>query len=401
MTNLRIAALATHPIQYYSPWFAHLAGHCDLEVFYAHRQTAEGQASAGFSTAFEWDLPLLDGYHSRFLTNIARRPGLSSFLGCNTPEIGPIVQNGKFDALVMFGWNKRSFLQAWRGALRARIPVLIRLDSQLGASNSWLRRAIKAPLYRIALPCAAHYLSPGIRSDEYLTHYNVPAHRIHRVPHMVDVARFRASAHAARRDGHAAARRAAHGADANTTVFLFVGKLIEKKRPLLLLEALARLGPNVPAQLWIVGDGPLEGEVAARVSESALPVHRLGFVNQSEIPSVYAAADCLVLPSTAQETWGLVVNEAQACGLPAIVSEEAGSAPELIIDDVTGWTLREGNADRLATILRHAMLVSCSLKPEPIYQMANACSFVEGTRRLLATAAHLVSSRPVNRTKQR
>ena len=51
-----------------------------------------------------------------------------------------------------------------------------------------------------------------------------------------------------------------------------------------------------------------------------------GFRNQSELPRYLAAADVLVLPSDAGETWGLVVNEAMACGLPAIVSRAAGCA---------------------------------------------------------------------------
>jgi glycosyltransferase involved in cell wall biosynthesis len=54
-----------------------------------------------------------------------------------------------------------------------------------------------------------------------------------------------------------------------------------------------------------------------------------GFLNQTEIPAAYVAADCLVLPSDAGETWGLVVNEALACGLPAIVSDRCGCAEDL------------------------------------------------------------------------
>jgi glycosyltransferase involved in cell wall biosynthesis len=56
----------------------------------------------------------------------------------------------------------------------------------------------------------------------------------------------------------------------------------------------------------------------------------LGFLNQSEISRAYVAADCLVLPSDASETWGLVVNEAMACGLPCIVSDGCGCAEDLI-----------------------------------------------------------------------
>src|SRR4029077_8133491 len=56
----------------------------------------------------------------------------------------------------------------------------------------------------------------------------------------------------------------------------------------------------------------------------------LGFLNQSEINRAYVAADCLVLPSDAKETWGLVVNEAMASGLPCIVSDACGCAEDLV-----------------------------------------------------------------------
>ena len=77
--TLRIGFLVSHPIQYYAPIFRELAKRCDLTVFFAHRQTAEQQASAGFGVAFEWDVDLLSGYHSRFLTNVARQPSTDRF----------------------------------------------------------------------------------------------------------------------------------------------------------------------------------------------------------------------------------------------------------------------------------------------------------------------------------
>jgi glycosyltransferase involved in cell wall biosynthesis len=72
-----------------------------------------------------------------------------------------------------------------------------------------------------------------------------------------------------------------------------------------------------------------------------------GFKNQSELPAYYAAADVLVLPSES-ETWGLVVNEAMACGLPAIVSDAVGCAPDLIEEGKTGFTYPVGDVDALA-----------------------------------------------------
>jgi glycosyltransferase involved in cell wall biosynthesis len=77
-----------------------------------------------------------------------------------------------------------------------------------------------------------------------------------------------------------------------------------------------------------------------------------GFLNQSRVVEAYAAADCLVLPSDAGETWGLVVNEAMACGRPALVSDQAGCAADLIVQGRTGAVFPCGDVAALAALLR-------------------------------------------------
>jgi glycosyltransferase involved in cell wall biosynthesis len=77
-------------------------------------------------------------------------------------------------------------------------------------------------------------------------------------------------------------------------------------------------------------------------------VRFLGFQNQSAMPVCYAAADALALPS-AHETWGLVVNEAMACGLPAVVSDTVGAAPDLVA--TTGRIVPAGDVGRLTEAL--------------------------------------------------
>ncbi|MEI8044913.1 MAG: glycosyltransferase family 4 protein [Verrucomicrobiota bacterium] len=72
-----------------------------------------------------------------------------------------------------------------------------------------------------------------------------------------------------------------------------------------------------------------------------------GFLNQSEIPKAYVAADCVALPSVS-ETWGLAVNEGMACGLPAVVSDAVGCSPDLIEEGKTGFTYPVGDTAQFA-----------------------------------------------------
>lgn len=380
MGELRLAALLTHPVQYYSPWLAQLARSIDLTVFYAYRQTPAGQAAAGFGVGFEWNIPLLEGYRYRFLKNIALRPGLDRFSGCDTPEIADILRKDRFDALMLFGWNKKSHIQAWLGALRAKTPVMVRLDSQRGAQKHLVKRYIKQLAYPVLLAGTAHYLSPGVRTDDYLRNYGVPLQRIHRLPHMIDVERFAMKAKQAREGSKVMCLRKSWNATDRHYVFLFVGKLIEKKRPNLLLKAF-KLAALDRVCLVFVGDGPLRSQLE-KIAGKNPQIHFEGFVNQTELPDYYAASDCLVLPSASEETWGLVVNEAQATGLPAIVSDEAGSCPDLIDEGRTGWVLRRPEVDELAALLKIASHVRLANSPDILAKSAEA-TFSVGVERTI------------------
>jgi glycosyltransferase involved in cell wall biosynthesis len=73
------------------------------------------------------------------------------------------------------------------------------------------------------------------------------------------------------------------------------------------------------------------------------------------MPAAYAAADCLVLPSDGRETWGLVANEALACGLPIIVSDSCGCAPDLAADGTVGRSFPTGDIGALARALANLL----------------------------------------------
>ena len=98
----------------------------------------------------------------------------------------------------------------------------------------------------------------------------------------------------------------------------------------------------------MVGDGPLRVACEALVREQNLPIRFAGFLNQSKITEAYVASDALALPSDGGETWGLVVNEAMACGRPCIVSDRVGCGPDLVIPQKTGSIFRLGDVTALA-----------------------------------------------------
>ena len=280
--SLRLGFLVSHPIQYYAPIFRALAERCDLQVFFAHRQTGEGQAKSGFGVAFEWDVDLLAGYQSTFLTNVARQPSTDRFNGCDTPGIAEEIARGRFDAFVVPGWGLRCYLQAVRACRRARVPVMVRGDLQLPGQRSAAVRLAKALLYRRMMRRFDGYLYVGQRSREYFEHYGAPESRLFFAPHCIDNQAF---AH------KRPARRAANG----RRRLLFAGKLIERKRPLDLVRAAALLqGRGAKVEVAFAGSGELEAELKRATEAAGLPAVFHGFVNQSALPATYAAADLLV-----------------------------------------------------------------------------------------------------------
>jgi glycosyltransferase involved in cell wall biosynthesis len=343
--------VTTHPIQYQVPWLRRLAARpgVDLQVFFAMIPDAIEQGRE-FGVEFEWDIPLLDGYSYSVLENRASRPSLTDFRGCDTPQIYREIRRGRFDAVIVNGWVVKSCLQAVAACRLSGTPCIVRAEvNGLRPRARW-----KMAMHRLLLAQYAAYLAIGSNNRRYLLDRGVDPRRIFDTPYCVDNERFAQGAERWRAELAEAGLAQRFGLDPGRSTFLFSGKFVEKKRPADIVEAVASLSETERqrVQVLMVGGGPLEPELRSKAA--GLPVWFAGFLNQSEITAAYAAADCLLLPSDSGETWGLVVNEAMACGLPAIVSEQVGSAVDLVREGLTGFVHPCGDVDALAAHLARA-----------------------------------------------
>jgi glycosyltransferase involved in cell wall biosynthesis len=383
---VRLTAVLTHPIQYYAPWFRHLHAHAPeiaLTVAYATQPTAL-QQGAGFDHAFEWDVPLLDGYRSTIVrpAKAGDRIDTACFMGLDAPGLGDAVLKTNPDVVMIAGWYSISLVRALLMCRRHGIPTLYRGDSNLSSGPRGWQRAAWNLKTRFLLKQFDGFLSPGIRVDEYLTRHGAPRHRIFRVPHGVDNALFANAAAEHREHGARAAARARFGIAPDAFVPLFAGKMVERKQPLDLVRAAAALGSGVT--VVTAGSGPLDDGMRAEAQKLGVDLKAIGFLNQTELGNAYAIADCLVLPSDASETWGLVVNEALAAGLPAIVSDEVGCAPDLINRE-TGAVFARGDVNALA-----AALGAIREQTRAGHDWAPACRVVADRHSVQAMTAGLV-----------
>jgi glycosyltransferase involved in cell wall biosynthesis len=231
--------------------------------------------------------------------------------------------------------------------------VFVRGDSHLHFDRSRRLRVTKLLAYRRLIPRFDACLATGVWSREYFQHYKARPERIFFVPHVIDSGWLQSETQrmAARRSE---LRQAWNVGDENV-VFLFVGKFTETKRPLDFVRAVSEAAKAEKTVTGLmVGDGSLRPFCERFVQSHRAPISFTGFLNQSQIARAYASGDVLVLPSVG-ETWGMVVNEAMACGLPALVSDRVGCGPDLVTSGHTGLIFPHGNVSALsASMVRMA-----------------------------------------------
>jgi glycosyltransferase involved in cell wall biosynthesis len=349
----RLLIVAPHVVQYSSPLFRDIAQRNELAllVAYCSMQGAESGVDPGFGVKVSWDTPLLEGYPWVNVPNRALRPGLVQFFGLFNPGLWTLIRDEHFDAVLIAGYY---FASAWIALAASKfqgVPALFVSDSHSlqswRAPSGWKLRIKKLLLRRIfSLVDAVIVSSSG--GIEYLKSLGFPAERVVLAPTAVDNKWW--TEQAARADRNAA--RASWKIPPEATVALFCGKLQAWKAPMDLLQAFARASvPN--SYLAFAGDGPERGNLERMANELGFAdrVRFLGFLNQSQLPSAYRAADLFVLPSLF-EPFGLVVNEAMLCGLPVAVSDRVGARFDLVRPDENGYVFPAGDVEALAVVLR-------------------------------------------------
>ena len=194
------------------------------------------------------------------------------------------------------------------------------------------------------------FVVPGCSALEYLRIHKVNESRIFTAPNAVDNELFSRAALAARQNE----LKCRQELDLPVRYFLFAGRLVREKGGFELLSAYAKLDESIRRQcaLVFVGDGPSRRQLEEQAASITPGMIRFaGFAQREQLAAYYALAETLILP-TYTDTWGLVVNEAMACGLPVILSRAAGCTADLVRENWNGLLVAPRDASSLTLAMR-------------------------------------------------
>ena len=248
------------------------------------------------------------------------------------------------DAVALPGWAFRYSMTGLRWCRRNRRTAVLmsetcRHDAERVFWKEWIKKR------RVRRFDAA--LVGGNLHAAYVQELGMPVSRVFFGHNTVDNDYFRRQADTARRDAESVRR----ALGLPPRYWLASSRFVPVKNLLALLDAYrryrAKAGEADPLPLVLCGDGPERAQIRSLAAGAETGVTLPGFVQYDALPAYYGLAAGFVHASTV-EPWGLVVNEAMASGLPVLVSNRCGCAPDLVREGVNGYTFDPYNVEELA-----------------------------------------------------
>jgi len=339
----QLVVISTHPIQYHAPVYREVQRlGLSLTAIYGSDFSVAGYHDREFDTTFSWSTDLLSGYASIFLSRVSEG-GASSPAATSTRGLSEALAQVSPDAVLLTGYWPAFLRQSAMQLTLRRVPTLFRAETADHAKRrGWIRDSARSAVLRLFYERCAALLYIGKRSKDHFERLGASERELFFSPYCVDATVFESDERARARLREST--RSELGIRSDQIAILFSGKLVFRKGPDLLLDAIEQLPAELRERIAVVflGDGEMRAALAERSSVAKLSF--VGFRNQHELSRYYHAGDLLVLPSRSGETWGLVVNEALLHGLPCVVSEGVGCAPDLVIPGETGEVFAQDSA---------------------------------------------------------
>ena len=342
---IRLAIYTMHPIQYHVPIFRELSKEENLEVtvLYADTLGLDEEFIPEFNTSIKWDVPLLVGYNYFFVKNFSINRMVGFFSRFN-PGMFVHILFKKYDAILIHGYQN---FTAWLVLVAAKLSgtkIIFRGEAIPKSRGQAIKHLFTTYVIKYFLSAcnAVMYSCSGNRA--YWKELSVPNEKMFFIPCAVDNNFFRKEK---QRYIHLREKtRSDLGIDSSDLVILFLARFTARKRPLDLIEALGELN-HKKIVLLFVGDGPERSAMEAAAQKHSIRSVFTGFINQSELPRYYNLADLFVVISS-YDASPKALNEAMNFSIPAIVSEQVGTANDLIREGENGFIVKVGDLNTIS-----------------------------------------------------
>lgn len=344
----RFLVFDTHPIQYRSPVFkklSKLSNQFQVCYFSNHFQGSQWWFhEVGSAHSHAPNAELQKGFLNQVIHT--DRCGLLDKFRL----LKSLLQSSRPDAVAIYGWYLPEHWILWGLCRHWNIPLLFIGETFTKGAPGW-RRTIKNFLHPIFFSKVARVVSIGNKTTEFYRSLKIEEEKIVQAKYCVDVKSFELDTEKSQEIRRQV--RASLKIPNEAFVSLFVGRLFERKRPQDMVELHKRLSKETHYYTLMAG----QGEMLEELKKSTQDFERfqlLGYKTQSQLRDLYHAADVLIVPSR-YETWGLVINEAFAAGLPALVTNSCGAAEDLVRSGETGFIFPVGEIGTAAIQIRTLM----------------------------------------------
>jgi glycosyltransferase involved in cell wall biosynthesis len=338
--SLRVAVVSPEPTPYRAPLFDRVSADpkIDLTVIYAAR-TVAGRT---------WEVR--PNHRSVFLRGVGI-PGARLILHHDypvTPGVWNELRAARPDCVVVSGWSTFASQAAIAWCRVRKVPFLLLVESHDAGPRAGWRRTVKGAVVPRILRRAAGVLVTGTLARESMIAHGARPERIRVFANTIDVDEW--SERVGRLADRRAELRAGLGLGEEDVTVLSVARLSSEKGHDTLLRAVAAAG-DPRLVLVLAGSGPERDRLEALAGDVGSRLVLAGDLPHERVIEVYCAADIFALLSD-REPWGVVVNEAAACGLPLVLSDRVGAAPDLLRDGENGFLVPAGDVQAAAKALR-------------------------------------------------
>ncbi len=341
----KVAFISEIPTPYRVPLFEKISQETGVQPLFVFCSETQLDRQWSIKSSDELNKKVLKGWQFQ-------RKGKNTLTTFFNPEVILTIFKGNFDFVVIAGWAQPTMIMAMIACWVKRVPYVLHSESHALKPRGVLKRVLRYLYPGFVIRQAQGYLVTGSRAAEYVTLLGGKRERIFVFPNTIDVDRYmQESQRLAKKKSYLRSELELPG----QYNFLYVGRLVKVKGIEELVTAYAKLSQQLHEWgLVVIGDGPLKNRLTNDIRTRKLQdrILMVPHVDSAELIRYYTASDLFILPSH-DEPWGVVVNEAMACGLPLILSQKVGAAADLLENHGNGFDFTAGDDASLAEKMYH------------------------------------------------